>query len=397
MGWKEGQGLGIHNQGIKEPISASQSTDKSRISYNYLLEDRPLNKRKILFQLGDILAPSKATNQHPCVEIYLQNKKVNALIDTGSMVTCISQEFWNEIRETEPKIPLLNLKAIQIWGAFSKKSKRVTQQIFLDMAIAGVRIKTCFLIINNLIRPCILGMDWLQENKCCLDLEKRIMQLKIGIDEITVPFILDEVDKEELSLLVEENNIVETYELLKQKTETANLNFEQKQELLELIKKYCSLFSNKPGLTDKYIHHIEMKDNEPFVKRSYPIPFTMRSAVEEKLKEMLELGVIKRASSPYSSPMTVVKKKDGSVRICLDARELNNRMIADVESPPPTEELLQQFNGCIYLTTIDLTASYWQIPLTEESKKYTAFVYNGRSYVFNVLPFGLKTAVASFS
>lgn len=72
-------------------------------------------------------------------------------------------------------------------------------------------------------------------------------------------------------------------------------------------------------------------------------------------------------------------------------------MIADTESPPGTEELLQQFHNCRFLTSIDLVSFYWQIPLETNSRKYTAFLYNVRSYVYNALPFGLKTAVASFS
>ena len=111
----------------------------------------------------------------------------------------------------------------------------------------------------------------------------------------------------------------------------------------------------------------------------------VRPAVEAELKRMEDLKIMQRANSNYSSPMTVVKKKDGSVRICLDARFINKNMVNDVESPQPIDEL------------IDLRSSYWQIPLTLESWKYTAFSYNGRLFAYLVLPFGLKTAVASFS
>ena len=72
-------------------------------------------------------------------------------------------------------------------------------------------------------------------------------------------------------------------------------------------------------------------------------------------------------------------------------------MVNDVESPQPIEELIQKFHGCKILSVIDLRSSYWQIPLTRNRRKYTAFRYNGRLYEYLVLPFGLKTAVASFS
>jgi hypothetical protein len=85
------------------------------------------------------------------------------------------------------------------------------------------------------------------------------------------------------------------------------------------------------------------------------------------------------------------------VRICLDARMINSKMIADCESPPATDELLRRFHGVRFMSTIDLRSSYWQIPLSPESRQYTAFLYNGRSYTYQVLPFELKTAVVSFS
>lgn len=86
--------------------------------------------------------------------------------------------------------------------------------------------------------------------------------------------------------------------------------------------------------------------------------------------------------------MTVVINKNGNVRICLDARILNTIMVGDLESPPNNvEELLQKFHNAKYLTSIDLVLSYWQILLTEVSKKFVAFLYNGRSYIYQVLPF----------
>jgi hypothetical protein len=76
---------------------------------------------------------------------------------------------------------------------------------------------------------------------------------------------------------------------------------------------------------------------------------------------------------------------------------INSKMIADCESPPAMDELLRRFHGVRFMSTIDLRSSYWQIPLSPESRQYTAFLYNGRSYTYQVLPFGLKTAVGSFS
>jgi hypothetical protein len=136
----------------------------------------------------------------------------------------------------------------------------------------------------------------------------------------------------------------------------------------------------------------------PFVKRAYPIAFTLRPEVEKVIQQMLQLGVMKREASPFASPMmTVIKKKDGTVRICLDARWINQQMVADCEAPRPLEDLFHSLQSIMFMSAIDLRSSYWQIPLSPESTQYTAFLFNGQSYTYQVLPFGLKTAVGSFN
>lgn len=91
-----------------------------------------------------------------------------------------------------------------------------------------------------------------------------------------------------------------------------------------------------------------------------------------------------------------VKKKDKSLRVCLDARFLNSQMCKDHVVPPKPEEFLTKFGKGQILSSLDMTASYWQIPIKPEHRKYTGFSYNNKTYCFKVLPFGLSTSVASF-
>ena len=106
--------------------------------------------------------------------------------------------------------------------------------------------------------------------------------------------------------------------------------------------------------------------------------------------------IIERSVSPYSNPLVVVIKKDGKVRLCLDARRINQIIIPDRESPEPIDKIFQKFSGVKYMISLDLTAGYWQVPLEIESRKYTAFLFNGKNYQFKRLPFGFNTSVASF-
>lgn len=139
---------------------------------------------------------------------------------------------------------------------------------------------------------------------------------------------------------------------------------QQRQQIFQLILKFQVIFNKYPGRTTKYYHQINMHDKTPFIKRPYPVPFSLRPQVESAINNMLAQGVIKREASQYASPLAVVRKKDGSVRVCLDARYINSRMVADHEAPVPPEEIFNSFTTVRYITAIDLRSSYWQIPLT---------------------------------
>jgi len=111
---------------------------------------------------------------------------------------------------------------------------------------------------------------------------------------------------------------------------------------------------------------------------------------------MLALGIIEKSTSPWSSPIVCIEKKNGDIRLCLDARKINNVIIPDRECPTNMEETLMKFQGMKYLSSIDLTAGYWQCPLREDCREFTAFLHRERNYQFKVLPFGLFNSVAEF-
>lgn len=130
--------------------------------------------------------------------------------------------------------------------------------------------------------------------------------------------------------------------------------------------------------------------------RQYLIPYIYRDQIAKQLQLWESWGINSRGQSELL--IVVVKKKTGGVRICLDARALNNKIIKDLECPMPLNELLFQPNReAQTYTSIDLTVSYWQIELHTSSRQYTAFQFNNKTYLFNVIPFRLTISVASFS
>ena len=110
---------------------------------------------------------------------------------------------------------------------------------------------------------------------------------------------------------------------------------------------------------------------------------------------MLDLGIIRTSASPYASPIVVVKKKDGSNRICVDYRKLNKVTVANPEPMKTPEDLFQRLGKSNCFSKIDLSKRYWQIPAAEEDVKKTVFVTPDRNYEFIRIPFGMRNSGAT--
>jgi len=142
---------------------------------------------------------------------------------------------------------------------------------------------------------------------------------------------------------------------------------------------------------------IHLEHQKPVRTKQFPVPFAYKETIEKEVREMKGMGVIEHAHSPYSSPIVLVKKKDGKVRFCVDFRQLNQVVIFDAEPLPDVESLFAKLNAAKYLSKIDLSKGYWQVPMAEADKPKTAFTTSQGQFQFTVMPFGLKTAGAIFS
>ena len=125
-------------------------------------------------------------------------------------------------------------------------------------------------------------------------------------------------------------------------------------------------------------------------------PFAVRQEVTNQLSKMQSMGVIRPSCSPWASPVVLVRKKDGSLRLCIDYRHLNDKTKSDVFPLPRMDDLLDQLGKSKFFSTLDLASGYWQVQVHPDSREKTAFITHQGLYEFNVMPFGLKNAPAVF-
>ena len=149
--------------------------------------------------------------------------------------------------------------------------------------------------------------------------------------------------------------------------------------------------------TDVMPFSIVTNETRPVKPRPYRVPVCHQDEVSQQLARMEEQGVISLSKSPWASPMVVVKKKDGSLRLCVDYRKLNSLTLGDSFPLPAIEELLIKVSKSKYFSTLDLKAGYHQVHLDSETKHKMAFCVGDRLYEYNRLPFGLKNAPSRFS
>ncbi|XP_065416479.1 uncharacterized protein LOC135974099 [Chrysemys picta bellii] len=175
-----------------------------------------------------------------------------------------------------------------------------------------------------------------------------------------------------------------------------SLTEEQCKQTNCLLQTFKRTFTAIPGYTSLVKHSIRTEPGKVVRETTRPLPYRMREAVEEEVRAMLALGVIEPSQSEWRSPVVLVPKPDGTRRFCIDFRRVNAISHFDAYPMPRVDELLGRLGEAQYITTLDLSKGYWQIPLEETSKEKTAFATPTGLYQFTRMPFGLHGAPATF-
>ena len=244
----------------------------------------------------------------------------------------------------------------------------------------------------------ILGMDWLAENGAYIDCKGKKIIIKLPGKKVVI-FRGQKQTKQFL-------NYIQTKRLLRQGCDAYLAYVVDKDkkvpdiEEVEVVNEFRDVFPDDlPGLPpDREIEFsIELAPGTaPVSKAPYRLAPVEMKELATQLQDLLDKGMIRPSTSPWGAPVLFVKKKDGSMRLCIDYRELNKLTIKNKYPLPRIDDLFDQLKDAVYFSKIDLRTGYHQLKIKPEDIPKTAFRTRYGHYEFLVMSFGLTNAPAAF-
>ena len=272
-----------------------------------------------------------------------------------------------------------------------------------------------FVVVEKLVSPVILGVDFLHDNRLVLDFAKTPVTVRHANRKLTQKPKHDTVINEVLAVHREAAKlrakacVVATVESPGSDTveECAVPDFQKptsfefpecpSSDLMSVVEEHRELFRTTPGVTDA-AHHFIPTAGTPVRVPPRRIPAHYREEIDKQITTMLAQGIIKESSSPWMAPAVFVLKKSGDLRLCIDYRELNKKTKKDAYPLPLPDEVQDRLAGSTIFSTLDLQSGYWQLPVSPTDREKTAFCPGPGMGLFEFcrMPFGLSGAPSSF-
>ncbi|KAG0436062.1 Transposon Tf2-9 polyprotein [Dictyocoela muelleri] len=310
------------------------------------------------------------------IEGIINDNKYKFLLDTGSVFSYIDESI-----ALENKIPIYEIPtctAVLVDGSKIETSREAV----IEMALGGDKTtiyKPKVGILSNMSLHGILGMDFLIQNDARIDLSEGIITLDNKHYELSLNKSLNEFDKK-----------------LSNKT-YINAHGEEniQNKARDLIKTY-NLKNSEIGEMKETEHKIILNQQKVINQPSYRISPKMKNILDKEIDYLLENKIIQKSVYNYNSPAFPILKSNGRIRLVIDYRKLNEITIKTPYIFPAIQEIMTQLHKAKIFSKIDLNLGYYQIPIENDSIKYTAFSINNQKYEFRRMPFGLSNAPSTF-
>jgi cell fate (sporulation/competence/biofilm development) regulator YlbF (YheA/YmcA/DUF963 family) len=304
-------------------------------------------------------------DQRPYVQISIANMKIIALLDSGASRSICGTPgiiFLNSLGVKLTKNPIENIRTLDHTEHVSTGAYHVPIRCGDREHVISI------LAVPSLQQSFLLGIDFWRVFNVTLSSNDQLWDIQINC----------------LSTQQQSPAKVINYD---------NLDPKQRAVINQIRDEFQRLSAKGLGRTTAITHVINTEGSLPIKQRYYPVSPAIQQRMKGEIERMLALDVIEESSSPWSSPLVMVNKPNGKIRLCLDSRKLNSVSKKDQYPLPYVSNILDRLGEARFLSSIDLREAFWQIPLEENSKEATAFVAPGIGfYQFKVLPYGLHNA-----
>lgn len=334
----------------------------------------------------------------------IQGQEVVVMVDPGATHNFISMEAVHKLG-----LPITPSQSFDVSLGTGEAVQGEGECKAVILHLAGITIIESYLPLQLGNSDVILGVQWLEKlGTMTTNWKTQTMKFRLGDTTVTLKgdpslgrskislkAMMRTLRKEGGGFLVELNHLSGGIGDKGKDTTASSVPL----FLQPTIKQYQHVFQMPAGLPPLrgHEHAIRLKEGtDPVSVRPYRYAQAQKDEIESLIKDMLKDGIIQPSSSPFSSPVLLVKKKNGSWRFCVDYRALNKVTVADKFPIPVIDELLDELYGAKYFSKLDLKSGYHQIRVCHEDVPKTAFRTHEGHYEFLVMPFGMMNAPATF-
>lgn len=305
------------------------------------------------------------------LDVRIFGKVVKALLDSGASRTVLGKNGLSILEKFPARLtPVYN----HYVETADSQRHLISGIVTLPISLEGRTKELQVLVVPNLEQNLILGVDFWDAMHLIADVHSRTWEFSRTAGKLC-------------SLNIAEGILPKNM-----------LSRAQSDRLDALIEKHLpATVELKIGMTDQVMHVIDTGDAKPIKQRHYTMSPARQRLVEEELERMLELNIVEPSKSPWSSPIVLLDKPDGTRRFCINFKAVNAVTKPDAYPLPKVTHILDRLRDARYLSSLDIKSAFWQIPLDPKSKEKTAFSVPGRGlYHFNAMPFGLHNAPATW-
>lgn len=332
----------------------------------------------------------------------IKNAALSVLIDSGS-----THNFINPRAARTCGLSVQPHSGLQVMVADGEFLPTKGACLQVPVLLQGFDFSTDFLLLD--VRGCdiVLGTQWLRTlGRVMFDFTQLIMQFtQQGVIHTIIGNgspLVRLIDTPSMSRVIQTEGQVLLLSLEPQGCGEPDDKFylrPQQKAIQQLLFQFRDVFGIPSSLPPprSHDHHIPLlPGSAPVSVRPYRYPHFQKAEIEKVVQELRATGFIRPSHSPFSSPVLLVKKKDGSLRMCVDYRALNTITIKDRFPIPVVDELLDELQSATVFSKLDLRAGYHQIRVHESDIPKTAFRTHDGHYEFLVMPFGLSNAPSTF-